>query len=210
MHIPDIETSVTLIAQAQREDGVAWQRLTELYLPLIQIWIRRLGVDQVSTDDIAQQVLVAAWTGIHRFQRGTIGQSLRAWLYGITRNKVKDYFRSRRKIDICEGGTTAGQAFANIPSYDDSECDVSSERDILLRRILELTSRNYDPKNWQAFWLTTIKHLPAKDVAIQLNMSPVAVRQAKYRIVRRLRIELESLGESLFPTNSSNATDSTQ
>ena len=61
----------------------------------------------------------------------------------------------------------------------------------LLRRALELIRVEFEEPTWQAFWRTTADGLSAIDVAAELGLSPGAVRQAKYRVLRRLRQELD-------------------
>ena len=46
---------------------------------------------------------------------------------------------------------------------------------------------DFEQSTWQAFWRTTVDHQTAPDVANELNMSPGAVRQAKHRVLARLR-----------------------
>ena len=57
----------------------------------------RRSVDDATAADITQEVFVAAWRNRARFdaERG----SLRAWLAGITRNKIIDHFRSTARED---------------------------------------------------------------------------------------------------------------
>ena len=43
-------------------------------------------------DDLLQEVFLAAWVSLERFQGRS---SLRAWLYGIARHKVEDYYRDQ-------------------------------------------------------------------------------------------------------------------
>ncbi len=80
----------------------------------------------------------------------------------------------------------------HIPSCspeDPSEIEVSAERS-LFRRALASIRGEFEPRTWQAFWLTTIEGRCAKDVASDLAMTAGAVRVAKSRILQRLRDEL--------------------
>jgi len=51
----------------------------------------RLAPRADHADDVVQDVFLAAWANLHAY-RGT--SSLRSWLMGIARNKVKDYYRA--------------------------------------------------------------------------------------------------------------------
>ena len=48
----------------------------------------------------------------------------------------------------------------------------------------------FEERTWQAFWLTAVENRAAVEVALELRMSPGAVRVAKSRVLRRLREEL--------------------
>lgn len=61
---------------------------------------RQLGAE--AARDLTQEVFVAAWRARHRFdpEKG----SIRAWLMGITKNKIIDLFRKRgRRPQIADG-----------------------------------------------------------------------------------------------------------
>jgi RNA polymerase sigma-70 factor (ECF subfamily) len=55
---------------------------------------------------------------------------------------------------------------------------------------VDLIRAEFDERTWQAFWLTAVENHSGSEAAKLLGMSPGAVRQAKYKVVRRLRQEL--------------------
>ena len=58
--------------------------------------------------------------------------------------------------------------------------------------IVDLFRAEFDERTWQAFWLTAVEKHPGSEAAELLGMSPGAVRQAKYKVLRRLR---QALGD---------------
>ena len=60
----------------------------------------------------------------------------------------------------------------------------------LFGRALDLIRGEFEERTWQAFWLTAVEGRAAGEVALELGMSPGAVRVAKSRVLRRLREEL--------------------
>lgn len=54
---------------------------------------------------------------------------------------------------------------------------------------MALTRNEFEERTWQAFWLTTVEEKSPSLVAQTLEMTPAAVRQAKSRVLRRLREE---------------------
>jgi RNA polymerase sigma-70 factor (ECF subfamily) len=62
-----------------------------------------------------------------------------------------------------------------------------------MQRALQLVQSEFEPRTLQAFWQSTVDGRSTADVAADLGMSPKAVRQAKYRVLNRLRHELDEL-----------------
>ena len=75
------------------------------------------------------------------------------------------------------------------------EDDPPSELTALLRRALELVRGEFEPATWRAFLLTAVDGRAAPDAAAELGLTPAAIRQAKSRVLRRLRQELGELME---------------
>lgn len=96
------------------------------------------------------------------------------------------------------GGSTAAFQLHQIadPQIADVEeltdCDPTSPdflRELILKA-LELVRVEFKEPSWKAFWRTAIDGLPTEFVANELGMTAAAVRQARSRIMRRLRLEL--------------------
>jgi RNA polymerase sigma-70 factor (ECF subfamily) len=124
------------------------------------------------------------------------GDSFRGWLWAITRNKVNDHFRQIARSPEAAGGTDARLRMGQVPfELDDREGSSTGDDDatVMLHRALELIRGEFEEQNRQAFWRTSVEQQSSTDVARDSGMTPNAVRQAKYRVLRRLRRELEEL-----------------
>lgn len=64
-----------------------------------------------------------------------------------------------------------------------------------MKQTLELIRAEFEDRTWQAFWRVTVEDRQSGLVAEALEMTPGAVRQAKSRVLRRLREELSRLLE---------------
>ena len=72
-------------------------------------------------------------------------------------------------------------------------------------RALELFRGDFEESTWQAFWRTAVDNQTPAEVAAALGMSKVAVRQAKARVLRRLK---EVVGDLIAqPADSSCSTE---
>ena len=60
----------------------------------------------------------------------------------------------------------------------------------LFQHVFATVRAEFEPATWQAFLLTTVQGRSAAEAAGELGMSQGGVRQAKYKVLRRLRQEL--------------------
>lgn len=186
-------TSPSLIARAGRNDPAAWKRLCVIYGPLVYRWARAAGLQECDSADVGQEVFRTLHARIGEFDLTVPGATFRGWLRTITRHKIGDLYRRTNQQPGGVGGTTAWQRQAELPdSLDDtweSQQGIDDEQ-IVLRGTLEMLKTEFEPTTWQAFWRSTIDEVSTQEIAAELQMTPAAVRQAKYRVLRRLRDEL--------------------
>jgi RNA polymerase sigma-70 factor (ECF subfamily) len=186
-------TRLSLLARARTRESAAWGELVRLYAPLVAHWCRRCGLDAHDVADCVQDVFSALAASLVSYEpRGTNG-SFRAWLWTITRNKVRDFCRRRSCQPQATGGSTARQSLAEIPdasALPDEEPSDTVQLSELLRRGLEQVQSEFEPTTWQSFWRSTIDAIPTAVVAKELGLTPAAVRKNRSRIMRRLRQQL--------------------
>jgi RNA polymerase sigma-70 factor (ECF subfamily) len=181
---------MTLLERARANDSAAWERLLHLYRPLVLHWCVRSGVTGADADDVIQEVFAAVVSGLGRFHRDHEGDTFRGWLRGITRNKLLHHQERRRSQPVAQGGTEANLRMHKQPTPLLESPDPPEEGRELYRRALELLRNEFEPTHWQAFWRTAVDGLTATAVAAELGINPAAVRQAKSRVLRRLREEM--------------------
>jgi RNA polymerase sigma-70 factor (ECF subfamily) len=190
---PSTATSRSLLERVRADDPAAWDRLVALYAPLVLQWCRGWDLREQDAADVFQEVFQAVVAHIGSFRKERPGDTFRGWLRTITRNKVHDHFRRRRREPEGVGGTEAQGRLAEVPDPPDADEDSAAgqaQERSLFRRALELIQQEFAEHTWQAFWRTAIEGRPAADVAAELSMSPGAVRVAKSRVLQRLREEL--------------------
>jgi RNA polymerase sigma-70 factor, ECF subfamily len=56
-----------------------------------------------------------------------------------------------------------------------------------------MISDEFEPRTWTMFWRSVIDNVPTDTVAVELGVSAAAVRQARSRILRRVRQEVAEL-----------------
>ena len=194
--IADAPTQTSLLRRVRSNDEDGWRRLVGLYQPLVVRWCKRMGLEDANAADVSQEVFQAVLKQIGQFRRERPGDSFRGWLYGITRNKVRDIWRKQADSPAAIGGSTVQQWFQQTPDhYDVDSKDAPEEFQEVLRRAMDLVQVEFVERSWKAFWQVTIEGRKPVDVAADLQMSTGAVYIAKSRVLSRLREELDGLEE---------------
>jgi RNA polymerase sigma-70 factor (ECF subfamily) len=185
--------SSTLLERLKARRPEAWQRLVDLYGPLIYRWCRWSGVPAADAPDVVQEVFIAVATHITDFHRQQPGDSFSGWMRTITRNKVCDHFRRREWQPPAQGGTDAHAALLRIRQSQAPGLENPPGADAILPKALELVRAEFENRTWEAFWRAVIEGQSPAHVAEDLGMSVQAVYKAKSRVLRRLREELGEL-----------------
>jgi RNA polymerase sigma-70 factor (ECF subfamily) len=189
--------SSTLLERIKSHQPEAWTRLADLYGPVVYRWCRKSGVAGDDAPDLVQEVFAAVARHIGGFRRDRAGDSFAAWLRTITRNAIRDFFRSRRGRPVAQGGTNAQERILQVPE-EPEPIETSDPREVnsLIVPIgLELVRAEFENRTWEAFRRATIEGQPPARIALDLKMSIQAVYQAKSRVLRRLCQELDGLLE---------------
>jgi len=191
---PGQVTPLSLLERVRAHDPEAWHRLVRLYQPLVLSWCARGGINTTDAEDVAQEVFTAAAGALDRFHRDRPGDTFRGWLRAITRNQILLLFRRNRGRPQAEGGSAAWQNLQAVvdPLPGPGEED-SAEVGRLYQQAAELVRGEFEERTWKAFELTVIDDRDTADVARELNTTVNNVRQAKSRVLRRLREEVGDL-----------------
>lgn len=190
-------TSLSLLGRARSNDEDAWRQLVHLYGPLVEKWCRQFGLQDEDTADVFQETFRTVSKHIDSFVPGRSVASFRSWLKTIVRTRTMDHFRKTKRHLPGTGGTDAMVRMADVadPYSDDDEMEAETEEAIVVQRAMELIRKEFDPRNWKAFERVALKGESATDVANELGVAPQVIRQANYRIRRRLKLILEDLVE---------------
>ena len=185
-------TSTSLIHNARANDVEAWQKLGEIYAPLVLSWAQRAGLQESDAADVVQEVFGIVLKSLDRFRRDRPGDTFRGWLWTITRNEIRRSYR-RSKRERARGGTEALQQLSEIPDWvsetstiGEIRPDVSEEKQ-LIQRAASAIKDDFEEHTWQAFWRLAVDGHSSAEIAQDLNLTTGAVRQAKFRVLARLR-----------------------
>lgn len=187
-------TSLSLLHRARAREQTAWDRLFYLYRPLVLYWCSRWGVRHDDADDVVQEVFREISDSLASFQEERPGATFRGWLRGVTRNRLLMHFRSAGKHAQAEGGSSALHRLEGVTDPTaDAEEDPADQLSGLYRRALELVRAEFEQQTWTMFWRTVIDGRTPAEVSAEQGVTDAAVRQAKSRVLRRLREEVGDL-----------------
>ncbi len=190
------ETSASLLDRLrEKPDADSWQRLVDLYTPLIRGWLRRHGLPDQEADDLVQEVLAVVVRRLPDFRRQPHTGAFRSWLRTITVNCLRDAWRSQRIRPRATGDSNFQQMLDQLEDPGSGLSGLwNDEHDRhVLNELLALIKPRFEPSTWQAFQLVTLQGASPKDVSAELGISVNAVFIAKSRVLSLLRREGEGL-----------------
>jgi len=139
---------LALVAAVLRKDRKATAEFVNTYTDAVYTFVRRRLAPRVDlVDDLVQEVFIAAWENLMGF-RGT--SPLRAWLIGIARHKVEDYYRG-----LLQSAQVLAPGAAEETSASDFDLDAIVEQarnERQARRILEELPEHYSAALKWRYW----------------------------------------------------------
>jgi RNA polymerase sigma-70 factor (ECF subfamily) len=187
-----LSTAHTLLQRAGRLEPAAWERLCALYGPIVYGWCWRSGLQESDAADAVQEVFRAVFQNLGQFLRQ--GGVFHAWLWTITANRVRLHFRrAKHQPTAALGSRDRELPDPAQPPTDDSEPDAETTRQRIVRRAVDLVRGDFNEQTWQIFIRTTLQRESCQEVATSLRINANAVHQVRYRVLSRLRQELDGL-----------------
>jgi RNA polymerase sigma-70 factor (ECF subfamily) len=191
------ETSLSLLDRlGSQGDDESWQRLVDVYAPLLRGWLRRYDTLQpADADDLVQEVLLTVTRELPRFEHNRRPGAFRNWLRTILVNRLRHFWRSRQHRPDAVGGS---DFLSQLDHLEDGASGISRiwneqhDRHII-RRLLELTEPKLAPSTWQAFRRQVMDGATAATVAAELKISVHSAYAAKSRVLNMLRQQAEGL-----------------
>ncbi len=191
------DTSKSLLARVQQGESAAWDRLIELYRPMICNWLRHHSVLEQDAEDLTQEIMLSMMKSLPGFQHSNNRGAFRSWLRTITVNRARDFWKSRERRLAGQGGSGFLQ---KLEQLEDPNSELTLQWDQehdahVYRTLVEQISHEFEGSTVRAFQMLTRDERSAQSVAEELGMSVAAVYGAKSRVLKRMRQESAGLLE---------------
>ncbi|VGO15915.1 hypothetical protein PDESU_04504 [Pontiella desulfatans] len=194
------QTRVTLLAKLKKtENHEAWLEFETIYRGFILSLILRMGINADDAEDISQAVLTKVWQKIEDFEYNENKGKFHNWLAAMTRNTVKDFFRTKKNFITGRDSVEYQEQYVSI------EEQVLPDIENLAREewVLHITNLAWDnikddiyETKREVFKLVSAE-TPTKEIAQQLGISEASVRVYKAEVFEKMRAEITRLNREL-------------
>ena len=184
------QTPASLLERLRQPfDTDAWGRFVSLYTPLMVSWCRSVGLKEHDAADLIQDVFVTLLRVLPTFSYDR-EKSFRRWLRTITLNT----WRNARKRPDNRLARREDVNLDAMPGTDALEALWEAEyQQHLAGRAMRVMQADFEEKTWKACWEVVVADRPAGEVAAELGLTVGAVYAARFRILARLRRELDGM-----------------
>ncbi|MFA5129029.1 MAG: sigma-70 family RNA polymerase sigma factor [Patescibacteria group bacterium] len=180
-----------LIRQYLKGDKESLEILVKKYLKPVYSFVRYLVGDDISAEDITQEVFVRAWKNLKKFD---IKKNFKTWIFSIAKNAAVDYLRKKKAVpfsafDNDDGGNMIAETLtdpAPLPSETTEQADTAH----LLRAAMKNLSENHQT----VLYLKYYSCLTFKKIS---ELTGVPLHTAKSRHRRALAALRDALTEIL-------------
>lgn len=192
-------TSVSLLNRVQqKDDSKNWNRLVELYTPLLLRWLRKYEIQASDADDLVQEVLLAVSKDLKSFDHNGRPGAFRSWLRTILVHRLHNFWRGRQRRPQARGDSDIERRIQELedPSSEMSQIWNEQHDQHVARQLLAFSESSFQPNTWKAFCRVVLDGARPDAVAQELGISLNAVFIAKSRVLGKLRRESEGLVDS--------------
>jgi RNA polymerase sigma-70 factor (ECF subfamily) len=194
----DLRTSKTLLEKLRVfEDRRAWSQFLSLYLPMMQAWGRRFGLQDADVEELTGRLLAKLVEALPQFDYDPQKGSFRGWLKTITLREISNLAREKRRRLPGEGATGASAVFDMLfehPDNVDDLVDSLHERSQgMLHSVqdavkeVESEYQGEERKSWEMFQRIFLSGQEIAPVAAEFGLSYHAAAMRVQRIKKKVR-----------------------
>jgi RNA polymerase sigma factor (sigma-70 family) len=182
---------------ADWNDRKRWQQFFDSYWKLIHRAARQAGLTESEAQVVVQETLITVAKKIDRLKYDPALGSFKGWLLNITRWRIADQFRKRKrageqsaKTGRDERETVTIERIADPAGFDLDAAWDEEWRSNLLQAATARVKKKVSAKQYQIFDCYVLKQWPVRKVAKELRVSVAQVYLAKHRLSALLKREV--------------------
>ncbi|MFD2921752.1 RNA polymerase sigma factor [Terrimonas rubra] len=174
-----------LLLMLGNDSAYAFQQIFDKYKDHIYKVAMSYVKDKHLAEEIIQDVFTKVWT--HRHSLLEL-RSFEAWLYTVSKNRIFDY----NKKKIADWKAHLGYHSQKSETVNDSERLLQSKE---YKELLHIAQQQLTDQQLLVFKLAKEEHMSYKQIAAQLNLSPLTVKTHLARAMNTLKNHLLKNGE---------------
>ena len=186
-------TRATLLIRLREDtDSEAWSLFVDLYTPLVYRFCRSRGLQDADARDVTQQVLAIVHQSMGKFDYDKARGRFRNWLGAVAAHEISRHQRKERRPGKGVGDGW-GDEIAALASAAVDPAWIEEFNSYVFQQALTRIRPEFEEAVWQAFDLTWLHDVKPQVAAQQIGKPSAWVYKARYKVMERLRKELEFL-----------------
>lgn len=178
------------------QDQKSWDEFYRTYWRLIYMVAIKAGLKEHEAWDVVQETVLTiakqSRKGLYNPEKG----SFKSWLWNITRWRINDQFRNRKKEGnlLYADAESSYDPVGEIPDAGNNSFDKIWEREWqgnIMKAAMERVKMKVSPRQFQIFDYNVLRGMRAGEVTRKLGVSIAQVYLAKHRVGSILRKEIE-------------------
>ena len=202
-----LPTRWTLIEKLKNwDDQESWRQFFDTYWKLIYGVAIKSGLTHPEAQDAVQETVMSVCKNMQNFKADPAYGSFKAWLLNLTRWRITDQVRKRRRGEKAKeesssnGDTTSTAEVERVPDPAGNALEAiwnDEWEKHIVDAALEKVKQESSSKHYQIFYLQAIKQVPAPKVAETLNVKVDQVYLIKHRLSKVFEEALRELETKL-------------
>lgn len=188
----DSTRATLLLRLRDRRDSLSWQAFHDRYGELLYRYARRRGASAVDAEDIVQEVELSLLKALDGFEYDASKGRFRAYL----RTAVVRAMGRRADKNNRQGELVDPANFDYIAAVEDTDADERWEREWRSHRLrwaLRTIAGDFEEVTINAFRMHVLAGRSVEETAADLGIKPASVYQAKSRVLKRVKEQLDTL-----------------
>jgi len=195
----EFRTSISLIARVRdRTDVESWREFHEFYQPLLRRYMRSLGLEEHTANDVIQDVFVRLLQSLPTFELDSKRGRFRSYLWKLTYSALVD--QARRVKVRRQAEEEWVQRFQSADEAESlkvhHELNEINHQQILARALPRVRSETSSTA-WTCFEQRLLRDRPGSVIAAELGISAKAVFVYASRVLKAVRKQCAAIAEEL-------------